>query len=236
MTKSELIERLAKHYPQLVVQDAQVLVRTILDNGLRGVVLPDHVAISDHDGSATLRLSGSIGGHALIAGATGIDVPTMRLDTWVRALRIDVDAVRYVKIDTQGHEAHVFAGAPELLARPGVVWELEFSPRHLQKAGREPAALIAHMRLSRARAEVMWSITPAERREVFYAELLSSLDAAKELRLLGLGDFFRRRMLVELTAAHIVVQGQNRRDTRVRNVSRPRAPCARDRSARRAPR
>ena len=31
MTKSELIERLAKHYPQLVVQDAQVLVRTILD-------------------------------------------------------------------------------------------------------------------------------------------------------------------------------------------------------------
>jgi len=121
------------------------LVRTILDNGLRGVVLPDHVAISDHDGSATLRLSGSIGGHALIAGATGIEVPTMRLDTWVRMLRIDVDAVRYVKIDTQGHEAHVFAGAPELLARPGVVWELEFSPRHLQKAGREPAALIAHM-------------------------------------------------------------------------------------------
>ena len=31
MTKSELIERLAKHYPQLVVQDAQVVVRTILD-------------------------------------------------------------------------------------------------------------------------------------------------------------------------------------------------------------
>jgi integration host factor subunit beta len=31
MTKSELIERLAKHYPQLVVQDAQVVVQTILD-------------------------------------------------------------------------------------------------------------------------------------------------------------------------------------------------------------
>ena len=121
------------------------LVRSVVDNGLRGVVLPDHVAISDHDGTATLRLSGSIGGHALIAGAAGIDVPTMRLDTWVGKLQIDVDAVRYVKIDTQGHEAHVLAGAPELLARPGIVWELEFSPRHLQKAGREPAALIAHM-------------------------------------------------------------------------------------------
>jgi ATP-binding cassette subfamily B protein len=79
-------------------------------------------------------------------------------------------------------------------------------------------ALIAHMRLSRARAEVMWSITPAERREVFYAELLSSLDAAKELRLLGLGDLFRRRMLVELTAAHAVVEGQDRRDARVRGM------------------
>lgn len=121
------------------------LVRAVVDNGLRGVVLPDHVAISDHDGTATLRLSGSIGGHALIAGAAGIDVPTMRLDTWVGKLRIDVDAVRYVKIDTQGHEAHVLAGAPELLARPGIVWELEFSPRHLRKAGRDPAALIAHM-------------------------------------------------------------------------------------------
>jgi FkbM family methyltransferase len=121
------------------------LVRAILDNGLRGVVLPDRVAISDRDGTATLRLSGSIGGHAVITGAAGIDVPTMRLDTWVSTLCIEVDAVRFVKIDTQGHEAHVLAGAPELLARPGIAWELEFSPRHLQKAGREPAALIAHM-------------------------------------------------------------------------------------------
>jgi ATP-binding cassette, subfamily B, bacterial len=79
-------------------------------------------------------------------------------------------------------------------------------------------ALLAHLRLSRARAEMLWSITPAERREVFYAELLSSLDAAKELRLLGLGNLFRRRMLVELTAAHAVVEGQDRREARVRGL------------------
>ncbi|MET8758830.1 ABC transporter ATP-binding protein [Lentzea sp. NPDC004782] len=79
-------------------------------------------------------------------------------------------------------------------------------------------ALVAHLRLSRARARVMWSITPAERREVFYAELLSSLDAAKELRLLGLGDLFRRRMLVELTAAHALVEGQDRKEARVRGL------------------
>jgi len=63
-------------------------------------------------------LSGSIGGHALIAGAAGIDVPTMRLDTWVRTLGVDMDAVSFVKVDTQGHEAHVLAGAPDLLTRP----------------------------------------------------------------------------------------------------------------------
>lgn len=121
------------------------LVRTIIDNGLRGVVLPDRVAISDRDGTATLRLSGSIGGHTLIAGANGVEVATMRLDTWVRTLRVDIETIRFVKVDTQGHEAHVLDGAPELLAHPGVVWEIEFSPPHLQKAGREPAALIAHM-------------------------------------------------------------------------------------------
>ncbi|MBP2325033.1 ATP-binding cassette subfamily B protein [Kibdelosporangium banguiense] len=79
-------------------------------------------------------------------------------------------------------------------------------------------ALIAHLRLSRARAQVMWSITPAERREAFYAELLSSLDAAKELRLLGLGDLFRRRMLAELTAAQNAVDGQDRKDARTEGL------------------
>ncbi|WET76450.1 ABC transporter ATP-binding protein [Amycolatopsis sp. QT-25] len=79
-------------------------------------------------------------------------------------------------------------------------------------------ALLANLRLSRARARVMWSIAPTERREVFYADLLASLDAAKELRLLGLGDLFRRRMLVELTAAHAVVEGQDRREARMQGL------------------
>jgi ATP-binding cassette subfamily B protein len=53
---------------------------------------------------------------------------------------------------------------------------------------------------------------------VFYADLLASLDAAKELRLLGLGDLFRRRMLVELTAANAALDGQDRRDARVHGL------------------
>jgi ATP-binding cassette subfamily B protein len=79
-------------------------------------------------------------------------------------------------------------------------------------------ALFAHLRLSRSRAQMLWQIAPAERREVFYAELLASLDAAKELRLLGLGDLFRRRMLVELTAAHAAMNGQDRREARTNGL------------------
>jgi FkbM family methyltransferase len=120
------------------------LVRSVIDNGLSGVVLPDRVAISDRDGTATLRLSGSIGGHALNARA-GVGVKTMRLDSWVKHLGVDAETVRYVKIDTQGHEGHVLDGAPELRGRRGIVWQLEFSPAHLQKAGRQPETLIAQM-------------------------------------------------------------------------------------------
>jgi FkbM family methyltransferase len=121
------------------------LVRTVVDNGLQGIVLPDRVAISDRDGTATLRISGSIGGHALREGATGIDVPTMRLDTWIRKLGIDAATVCYVKVDTQGYESHVMDGAPDLLARTGVAWELEFAPSLLAKVGRDVAAVMAQL-------------------------------------------------------------------------------------------
>ncbi|GAA1768106.1 ABC transporter ATP-binding protein [Luedemannella helvata] len=53
--------------------------------------------------------------------------------------------------------------------------------------------------LARRRAAMMWRISQAERREVFYTTLLSSLEAAKELRLFRLGDFFAGRLLRELT-------------------------------------
>jgi FkbM family methyltransferase len=121
------------------------LVRTIVDAGLRGTVLPDCIAISDRNGSATLQLSTSIGGHALTEHADGIAVRTMTLDAWIAALAIDVECIRYVKIDAQGYESHVLAGARDVLSRRGIVWELEFSPPHLQAAGRDPAAVIAQM-------------------------------------------------------------------------------------------
>ncbi|MFI7415839.1 ABC transporter ATP-binding protein [Nonomuraea sp. NPDC049684] len=60
--------------------------------------------------------------------------------------------------------------------------------------------LRVHLRLGREQAEVMRSTGHGQRREMFFARLLSMPHAAKEIRLFGLGDFFRDRMLTELRA------------------------------------
>ncbi|MEV7006956.1 ABC transporter ATP-binding protein [Streptosporangium sp. NPDC051022] len=59
-----------------------------------------------------------------------------------------------------------------------------------------------HLRLSREQAAVLWNTGHGQRRELFYARLLSMPHMAKEVRLFGLGDFFRDRMLDELRAVN----------------------------------
>ncbi|MFF5227960.1 ABC transporter ATP-binding protein [Dactylosporangium sp. NPDC000521] len=63
-------------------------------------------------------------------------------------------------------------------------------------------ALVAELRLSRRRAALTFSLSPAERRELFYTDLLTDLSAAKEVRLFGAGDLLRHRMLTELRAVN----------------------------------
>ena len=45
MTKSELIERLAKRYPQLVTKDAEIIVQTILNAMCNSLMVGDRVEI-----------------------------------------------------------------------------------------------------------------------------------------------------------------------------------------------
>ncbi len=52
--------------------------------------------------------------------------------------------------------------------------------------------------MARRQAAVLRGITHAQRRQFFFAGLLSGLTAAKEIRLFGLGPFFHARMLDEL--------------------------------------
>ncbi|MFG1923026.1 ABC transporter ATP-binding protein [Cryptosporangium sp. NPDC048952] len=75
-------------------------------------------------------------------------------------------------------------------------------------------ALLAEIRLSRVRAAMVWRISPHERREFFYAELQSSLPAAKEMRLLGLSGLFRQRMLSQLAVSDEYRRGVDRQQLR----------------------
>ncbi len=68
------------------------------------------------------------------------------------------------------------------------------------------------LELSRRRTAMMWRLSGVERREMFYEGLLTRLDAAKEIRLFGLADFFIGRMLRELSAIHGEQRRMDRRE------------------------
>lgn len=72
--------------------------------------------------------------------------------------------------------------------------------------------LMAELRLSRRRAVSDWRINSAQRREIFYQMLLTSLDAAKEIRLFDAGGFLRHRMLAERRAADAERRAADRRE------------------------
>lgn len=63
-------------------------------------------------------------------------------------------------------------------------------------------ALLAQLRLSRRRAEMLWQVSPTDRRQFFYRTLLSTVEAAKEIRLFGSAEFLRGRMMTHLLTAN----------------------------------
>jgi ATP-binding cassette subfamily B protein len=72
--------------------------------------------------------------------------------------------------------------------------------------------LLAELMLARRRAAVQWTLGPTERREMFYSGLLSSVEAAKEIRLFGLGPFLRGRMIDEARTANTARRVVDRRE------------------------
>ncbi|MEV4805294.1 ABC transporter ATP-binding protein [Nonomuraea sp. NPDC049421] len=70
----------------------------------------------------------------------------------------------------------------------------------------------AELSLSARRSRMMWTVSPHERRQVFYSQLMIDRTAAKEIRLFGLADFVRSRMLNELRQVNTA---QRRLDRRV---------------------
>ncbi|MEV4378057.1 ABC transporter ATP-binding protein [Streptosporangium sp. NPDC049644] len=79
-------------------------------------------------------------------------------------------------------------------------------------------ALIVELRASRRRAEMMVRIGPAERWRFFYGNLLTTVDAAKEIRLFGLGPYLRGRMNDQLRTADAAHRDMDRRELATQGV------------------
>ncbi|MER6150460.1 ABC transporter ATP-binding protein [Streptomyces hirsutus] len=73
-------------------------------------------------------------------------------------------------------------------------------------------ALVAELILSRQRVRLHWDLGPTERREIFYSQLLSTVEAAKEVRLFGIGAFLQDRMLTDRRTANTAKALMDRRE------------------------
>lgn len=125
------------------------LVQNVAANQLAGFVLPDRVAISDRDGEALLDRASQIGNHRLLRDAEGsrnaLAVACRTLDSWVDAMNIELERISFIKSDTQGWDGRVLAGAERVLSHPHIVWEIEFSPMLLTKAGDRAVDLLRRL-------------------------------------------------------------------------------------------
>ncbi|MFC3817948.1 ABC transporter ATP-binding protein, partial [Planomonospora venezuelensis] len=73
-------------------------------------------------------------------------------------------------------------------------------------------AVAAERALNRSRAGMMWRISPAVRRDIFYSQLLTDVRAAKEVRLFGVGGFLLDRMIGERSSADAAERERDRRE------------------------
>ncbi|AYN39610.1 ABC transporter ATP-binding protein [Streptomyces dangxiongensis] len=78
--------------------------------------------------------------------------------------------------------------------------------------------LMAELALSRRRADMLLRISSHERREIFYDQLLTSPEAAKEVRLFGIGSFLLRRMQTERRHADRERRVVDRREFRTQST------------------
>ncbi|NUR29727.1 MAG: ABC transporter ATP-binding protein, partial [Catenulispora sp.] len=71
--------------------------------------------------------------------------------------------------------------------------------------------LIVQIVISKARVDMMWKISPRNRRQLFYQMLLLDLAAVKEVRLFGLGGFLLGRLRTETKAINIAEEKVERK-------------------------
>ena len=127
------------------------LVRNVRDNQLSGLALPDQLAIGAADGTLRLERAKSPGGHRVLGADARtkrevVEVRVLTLDSWVDRVGIDLDLVRFVKVDVQGAEVDVLRGAATVLARKHIAWQVEVDLERLSASGVSEFELYALMR------------------------------------------------------------------------------------------
>jgi FkbM family methyltransferase len=125
-----------------------ILRRNLLANGCDNV-RPLKCAVSDARGTARVELSETnFGDHRVVAGTPGGDAgssPPVEVTTLDDALSdIPDNAVRFIKIDVQGHEMKVLHGMTETIRRnPDAIFMVEVSPSILPKYGSSASELVS---------------------------------------------------------------------------------------------
>jgi FkbM family methyltransferase len=148
----------------------ECLVSNVVEQGLRGYVLPDRAAMGATRGEVQLRRSKYIGGHRVLSGeaaargdAETIAVPLWPVDEWMARMGVSPEEVSFVKVDTQGSEVNVLRGARALLARRHVAWQMEVDPGLLKHAGASVPELLQLMRAHFSHFIDLGAATPGRR-------------------------------------------------------------------------
>jgi FkbM family methyltransferase len=164
----------------------KALVQNVVAHRLRGVVLPDQVAIGAARGESPLLRSRFLGGHRVLfgpiaSGADVVSVPVWPLDQWLIHVGVEPGAVTFVKVDAQGSEVEVLRGAQALLARRQAAWQIEVDPELLGRAGRSVASLVELLQTHFTHYVDIATREPGPRVEAIgrIAEALSAVGASK---------------------------------------------------------
>lgn len=107
-------------------------------NGFDNVTV-ERAAIFDTDGEIRLEFDATYPGGSHV-GDGGATVPSLRLDTWMRATGLD--RLDLVKLDVEGVELAVLEGAAETLRRFRPILVVECNPVALPRFGRAGYALM----------------------------------------------------------------------------------------------
>jgi FkbM family methyltransferase len=116
-----------------VPDNTTLLRRTIAVNGFGNRTSVHQLLVGDRDGSATMHLSVASNSHSISsqqASAVSVELPMMRLDSFMEKNSIDPKTVDFIRMDIEGYEVAALAGMERLLREaPDLKFFIELHPQ-----------------------------------------------------------------------------------------------------------